>query len=64
MEETYQDGTGVGLVVDKERGVFRIHVCTYHRKKKFVHPPAIMVVGGWGRRGEEGRGGTIRGGVM
>ena len=38
MKETYQDGTGVGLVVDKERGVFRIHACTYHRKKELVHP--------------------------
>ena len=54
-ERTYQDGTGVGLVVDKERGVFRIHVCTYHREKELVCPHfgvsgrGVEVVGGWGR---------------
>ena len=39
ISETYQDGTGVRLVVDKEREVFRIHMCTYHKKKKFYVPP-------------------------
>ena len=33
-ERTYQDGTGVVLVVDKERGVFRTYTCTYHREKE------------------------------
>ena len=31
FERTYQDGTGVGLAVDKERGVFGTNVCTYHK---------------------------------
>ena len=43
MEETYQDGAGVGLVVDKERGVFRIHACTYHRKRNMCAPTIVLV---------------------
>ena len=30
VKKTYQDGADVGLVVDKERGVFGIYMCTYH----------------------------------
>ena len=30
IKKTYQDGTDVGLDVDKERGVFGIDTCTYH----------------------------------
>ena len=53
MYETYQDGSGIGLFVDKERGVFRIHMCTYHKEKKIMCTPTVMVAGGWG----VGRGG-------
>ena len=38
FERTYQDGTGVGLFVDKERGVFRTNRCTYHMEKELVWP--------------------------
>ena len=30
IKKTYQDGTAVGLIVDKERGVFRMDACTDH----------------------------------
>ena len=39
FERTYQDGADVGLIVDKERGVFRTYACTYHREKELVCPP-------------------------
>ena len=39
FERTYQDGAGVGLVVDKERGVFGTNMCTYHKEKELVCPP-------------------------
>ena len=54
MEETYQDGTCEGLVVDKERGVFRIHMHVLTIGKRNLCAPTIMVVGGWGRRGKRG----------
>ena len=38
FERTYQDGAGVGLDVDKESGVFRTDMCTYHKEKELVCP--------------------------
>ena len=59
MYETYQDGTGAGPVVDKERGLFRIHVCTYHKEKEIMCAPHCNGTGG--RESGRRRGGTSRG---
>ena len=38
----------------EERGVFGIHMCTYHKEKEIMCAPTVMVVGGWGVWEEEG----------
>ena len=50
FERTYQDGTGVGLVVDKERG-YLSHACvlTIRKKEKGVPLPMVQVGGLWGK---------------
>ena len=60
FKRTYQDGTGAGLV-DKERGVFRTNVCTYHKEKELVCPPAMVLVGEMKGGGNGDKGGPVGG---